>query len=107
MIELRNVTDGEVKATFGRKELIHGLSIHTALSPDGAWLAVGGDRAVTVWDLNKRELLFALPEERGTVWSMAWSPDKSLLAVGSSQGGLAIWSVPRIKSELGRIGLGW
>ena len=62
---------------------------------------------MTVWDLNKRELLFALPEERGTVWSMAWSPDKSLLAVGSSHGGLAIWNVPRIKSELSRIGLGW
>jgi hypothetical protein len=38
---------------------------------------------------------------------MAWSPDKSLLAVGSSHGGLAIWNLPRIKSELSRIGLGW
>ena len=71
-LKLRDATDGQVKATFGRKELfqgssfagketIHGSSIHTALSPDGAWLAVGGDAAVTVWDLNKRELLFALP----------------------------------------------
>ena len=48
-----------------------------------------------------------LAEDRGTVWSMAWSPDKSLLAVGSSHGGLAIWNLPRIKSELSRIGLGW
>ena len=62
---------------------------------------------MTVWDLNKRELLFALPEERGTIWSMAWSPDKSLLAVGSSHGGLAIWNVHKIKSKLSRIGLGW
>ena len=107
MIELHDATDGEVKATMGRKELIHGIAIHTALSPDGAWLAVGGAKAVTVWDLNTHELLFALPEERGTIWSMAWSPDKSLLAVGSSHGGLAIWNVPRIKSELSRIGLGW
>jgi WD40 repeat protein len=117
-IELRDASDGQVKAAFGRKELfqgatlgghetIHGSSIHTALSPDGAWLAVGGDAAVTVWDLNRRELLFALPEERGTIWSMAWSPDKNLLAVGSSHGGLTIWHVPRIKSELSRIGLGW
>ncbi len=107
MIEVRDATGGEVKVTFGRKELVHGISIHTALSPDGNWLAVGGDKAVTVWDLNKRELLFALPEERGTIWSMAWSPDKNLLAVGSSHGGLAIWNLPRIKSELSRIGLGW
>src|SRR5262249_2799160 len=71
------------------------------------WLAVGGDKAVTVWDLNTRQLLFALPEERGTIWSLAWSPDKRLLAVGSSHGGIVLWDVPRIKTELSRIGLGW
>jgi WD40 repeat protein len=107
MIEVRDATGGEVESTFGRKELIQGVTIHTALSPDGNWLAVGGDKAVTVWDLNTRELLFALPEERGTIWSMAWSPDKSLLAVSSSHGALSIWNVPKIKSELSRIGLGW
>ncbi len=106
-IEVRDAEDGRVRATFGRKELIYGRSIHTALSPDGAWLAVGGDKAVTVWDMNKRELLFALPEEHGTIWSLAWSPDNNLLAVGTSSGGLIIWSMPRIKTELSRIGLGW
>ena len=106
-IEVQDAAAGQVRATFGRKELIHGRSIHTALSPDGAWLAVGGDKAVTVWDMNQRELLFALPEEHGTIWSLAWSPDNHLLAVGSSSGGLIIWNMPRIKSELSRIGLGW
>jgi len=106
-IEVRDAADGQVSATFGRKELIHGRSIHTALTPDGAWLAVGGDKAVTVWDMNKRELMFALPQERSTIWSLAWSPDKSMLAVGSSHGGLDIWDLPRIKSELSRIGLAW
>jgi WD40 repeat protein len=106
-IEVRDATDGRVTTTFGKKELIHGKSIHTALSPDGAWLAVGGDKAVTVWDINKRELLLALPEERGTIWSLAWSPDKHWLAVGSSTGSLVIWDLPRIKTDLARIGLGW
>jgi WD40 repeat protein len=106
-IEVRDATGGRVTTTFGKKELIHGQSIHTALSLDGAWLAVGGDRAVTVWDLNKRELVLALPEERGTVWSLAWSPNRELLAVGSSDAGLVIWNLPRINTELARIGLGW
>jgi WD40 repeat protein len=106
-IEVRDATSGQVTTTFGKKELIFGESIHTALSPDGALLAVGGDKAVTVWDMNKRELLFALPEEPGTIWSLAWSPDKSLLAVGTSTGGLVVWNLPRIKTELSRIGLGW
>jgi WD40 repeat protein len=106
-IEIRDATSGQVTTTFGKKELIYGASIHTALSPDGAWLVVGGDKAVTVWDMNKGELMFALPEEPGTVWSLAWSPNKDLLAVGSSTGGLVIWDLPRIKTELSRIGLGW
>jgi WD40 repeat protein/tRNA A-37 threonylcarbamoyl transferase component Bud32 len=106
-IEIRDAMDGQVTASFGKRGLIHGQSIHTALSPDGAWLAVGGDKAVTVWDINKHELLLALPEERGTVWSLAWSPNNDLLAVGSSTGSLVIWNLPRIKTEFSRIGLGW
>src|SRR5262249_35034913 len=104
---VRDATSGQVITPFGKKELIHGDSIHTALSPDGAWLAVGGSKAVTVWDVNKGGLVLALPEERGTVWSLAWSPDKNLLAVCAPPGGLVIWDLPRIKTELDRIGLGW
>lgn len=106
-IEVRDATGGQVTTTFGKKELIHGQSIHTALSPDATWLAVGGDKSVTVWDMNKRELVLALPEERGTIWSLAWSANRDLLAVGSSTGDLVIWNLPRIKGELSRIGLGW
>jgi WD40 repeat protein/serine/threonine protein kinase len=106
-IELRDATGGQVTTTFGNKELIHGESIHTALSPDGAWLAVGGAKAVTIWDMNKHQLLLALPEERGTIWSLAWSPNKDLLAIGSSTGSVVLWNLPRINTELTRIGLGW
>jgi WD40 repeat protein len=42
-------------------------------------IAVGGDKPVTVWDLNKHEVVLALPEDRGTVWSLAWSPSKDSL----------------------------
>jgi WD40 repeat protein len=106
-IEIRDATGGQVTASFGKKDLIFGDSIHTALSPDGAWLAVGGNKALTIWDMNTHELILALPEQGGIIWSLAWSPDKNLLAVGTSQGGPILWDVPRIKSELGRIGLGW
>jgi WD40 repeat protein/serine/threonine protein kinase len=106
-VEVRNATTGQVTTAFGKKELLSGGVIHTALSPDSTWLAVGGTKPVTVWDLTKRELVLALPEERGTVWSLAWSPNQELLAVGSSDGGLVIWNLPRIKAELTRIGLSW
>jgi WD40 repeat protein len=107
LVEVRDAITGELSKSFGDKELLQGSAIHTALSSDGAWLAVGGSKAVTIWDLNKQELVLALPEERGTVWSLAWSPNKELLAVGSSDGGLFIWNLPKIKTELGQIGLSW
>jgi WD40 repeat protein/tRNA A-37 threonylcarbamoyl transferase component Bud32 len=105
-VEVWDATTGQITTAFGKKDLLLGQTIHTALSPDGAWLAVGGSKAVTVWDMNKRELVLTLPEERGTIWSLAWSPNKDLLAVGSSDGSLVIWSLAKIKTELSRIGLG-
>jgi WD40 repeat protein len=77
-----------------------------ALSADGAWLAQQGT-AVKVWDLESKKLLLVLPEEHGTPWCLAWSPNKELLAVGSEQGGIALWNLPRIKAQLAGIGLGW
>jgi WD40 repeat protein len=77
-----------------------------ALSTDGTWLAQQGTE-VKVWDLESKKLLLVLPEERGTPWCLAWSPDKELLAVGSEQGGIALWNLPKIKAQLDGIGLGW
>jgi WD40 repeat protein len=77
-----------------------------ALSADGAWLAQHG-AAVRVWDLDKKDLLFILPEEQSLSWSFAWSPDRKLLAIGSSDGSLAIWNIPKVRSQLAEIGLDW
>jgi WD40 repeat protein len=82
------------------------LPPHARLSSDGTWYAVGG-RAVTVWDMAARKLLVALPEERSPVFSVDWSPDRELLAAGTSDGSLVIWSLPKVKSRLAELGLGW
>jgi len=77
-----------------------------ALSADGDWLAQQGT-AVKVWDLESRKLLLVLPEEHGTPWCLAWSPNKELLAVGSEHGGIALWNLPKIRAQLAGIGLDW
>jgi WD40 repeat protein/tRNA A-37 threonylcarbamoyl transferase component Bud32 len=77
-----------------------------ALSPDGSYLAQEGPR-VRLWDLEHRKLLLILPDERSLPWSFAWSPNNERLAVGSSDGGLVIWDLPTIRSQLGKIGLSW
>jgi len=78
-----------------------------ALSADDAWLAAQGARgSVTVWDLQQRKLLLALPEG-GVVWGLAWSPNRERLAASYSDGTLAIWNIPEIRAQLAKIGLDW
>ena len=82
-----------------------GLGGIVALSPDDTWLAVSG--AITIWDLRRRELLLALPQEQSVNWALAWSPDRQRLAAGFSDGSLVIWNIPRIRAQLAEIGLDW
>jgi WD40 repeat protein len=86
-----------------------GLGGVIGLSPDDAWLAVQGavQGAITIWDLRRRELVLALPEEHGHNWSLAWSPDGQRLAAGFSDGSLVLWNIPRIRAQLAQIGLDW
>jgi WD40 repeat protein len=78
-----------------------------ALSADDAWLATQGTRGVTVWDMRRRELLLALPEEHDISWGLAWSPNRELLAASFSDGTLVIWNIPRVRALLAEIGLDW
>jgi WD40 repeat protein len=85
------------------------LSAVIALSPDDAWLAVSPRSlgAITVWDMQRGQLLLALPEERSEVQNLAWSPNRELLAASYSDGSLALWNIPRIRAQLAEIGLDW
>jgi WD40 repeat protein len=85
------------------------LSAVIALSRDDAWLAASthGLGAVTVWDMQRGQLLLALPEERSEVQNLAWSPNRALLAASYSDGSLVLWNVPRIRAQLAEIGLDW
>jgi len=109
-VEVWDVEAGRLASSFGGGELrARGASTEssaiTALSRDGALYAVGC-RAVTIWDESQRALSLILPEERSTVWSLAWSRQPELLAVGTSDGGLAVWSLPKVEEQLAQIGLG-
>jgi WD40 repeat protein len=77
-----------------------------ALSADGAWLAIQG-AVVTIWDTQKKEVVVALPKETSSLSSMAWSPDRKRLAIGSADGGLVVWNLPEIRAQLATIGLDW
>jgi WD40 repeat protein len=78
-----------------------------ALSSDGSRLAGIRGRNVTIWDTASKNLLLKMPEEQGAIYCLAWSPDREHLAVGTSDGELAIWDLGKIKTQLDEIGLGW
>jgi WD40 repeat protein len=77
-----------------------------SVSKDGSWLAQAG-ATVRIWDLHSRRYLFELPQERSSAWSLAWSPNQDVLAVGSSDGGLVTWNLAKIRAQLSEVGLGW
>jgi hypothetical protein len=85
-----------------------GLLCVVALSADDAWLAAHTNRgSITVCDLHKRELLLTLPEERGLVWGLAWSPNREFLAASLVDGGVVLWHFPRIRAQLAELDLDW
>src|SRR5262249_17996284 len=91
--------------SFGNEAEVSGYG-GIALSADGSWFACG-NQAVTIWDTKSQKLLLTLPEERSTVWALAWSPNQELLAVSSSDGGPVIWNMPKIRARLSELGLDW
>jgi WD40 repeat protein len=108
LAEAWDITTGQRAFSFGgeshRQSSYDGLM---ALSSDGAWLASTHGRFFTLRDQASSNILLRFPEEQAVLYSFAWSPNRELLAVGSSEGGLAIWNFGKIKARLDEIGLGW
>jgi WD40 repeat protein len=82
------------------------LGPKAAVSLDGRYLASARRRSVSVWDLQTRQGLFALPDAGATVWGLGWGPEGQL-AVGTSDGGLTVWRLPAIRGHLRDLGLDW
>ena len=55
------------------------------------------------WTWNGGEIAWTFREERGPVWSLAFSPDGRRLAVGLSDGGLAVWNLDRFRALLDEV----
>ena len=65
-----------------------------ATSPDGKWLAAGGDDSqVSVWSLESGEQVESLPGGGGTIYACQFSPDSRLLASSTLAGTVKVWGV--------------
>jgi serine/threonine protein kinase/WD40 repeat protein len=83
--------------------------VNLCLSPDGTKLALSSPSrlAVDIWDPKAGRLLSSLPEQNGTVWYLAWSPDSQRLAISRSDGEVAIWNTKEVERVLAELGLHW
>jgi serine/threonine protein kinase/WD40 repeat protein len=77
------------------------------ISPDESRLALTSVSGLEVelWDPATGKFLYSLPEEPGTIWWLAWSPDSRQLAVSRAHGEIAIWNMPEIEAQLAQLGL--
>jgi serine/threonine protein kinase/WD40 repeat protein/tetratricopeptide (TPR) repeat protein len=84
----------------------HRRAESVAVSADGRWAAVGQTgRKVTVIELVSGREVLALPAEGSDIWCMAWAPDGTKLAVGLSDGAIAVWDLEQVRARLAEFGL--
>jgi hypothetical protein len=85
-----------------RIEVEESLS-EVTFSPDGRWLAAAGVRdlmkggpMIGVWQLSDLTRVGEIktPYDQGHIFTLAFSPDGELLAVGSNNDQLGLWRVP-------------
>jgi WD40 repeat protein len=104
--EIWNVKEDRRVASLGEPGTFN--APHIALSPDGKWFAaLTQPNTVSLWHLPSGKHVFSLRPEASTIWSLAWDPSSQQLAVGQSDGGLAVWHLPRIQNKLAEFGLKW
>lgn len=71
-----------------------------AVSPDGRWIAAGGDGVgACVWDMATGQPVTAMLGHSGGVRAVAFSPDGSRLFTGGADGLVKVWDLSRLGSR--------
>jgi len=78
-----------------------------SLCPDGSKLAISSEseRGLDIWDSKTGTRLYSLPEEAGTVYWLAWSPDSRRVAIARDNGKIALWDLNTVSQILAKLGL--
>ena len=74
-----------------------------AVSPDGRWLASGGeDGIICVWDIGSgRRLKSMRGHARASLYSLAFSRDGTVLVSGCADNSVRVWDVKKNTNDAG------
>jgi WD40 repeat protein len=90
----------------GRAVDTHHRAESVALSADGKWAVVAeAEQRVTILELASGHKVFTLPSEGADIWCLAWAGDGMHLAVGLSDGLVALWDLGQVRSRLNQFGI--
>ncbi|WP_182867452.1 serine/threonine-protein kinase [Stieleria mannarensis] len=77
-----------------------------AIAPSSEIVAVqASHRNVRLLDLKTRSMMFDLADEHASINSITWDPTGYRLAIGLTDGSVAIWDLARISEQLAYAGL--
>ena len=79
-----------------------------AISPHGQYIAAGGDNfsEIKIYHIGQQKLVASLggrkSEDSGSVWSLDYSLDGTVLASGGSNGSLHLWDAALVQNQTPR-----
>jgi WD40 repeat protein len=77
-----------------------------AVTASGRWVATAEHgKGLTIYDLLADRKWLQLPPDDSDIWGLAWSTDGARLAVGLSDGGVAIWELEEVRASLAKLGI--
>jgi WD40 repeat protein len=99
VVRLRSPGSGEILQTFVEQHTSAILSL--AFSTDGLRLVSGsGDETTRIWDVDSRKLSASYSPNIGPIFTVAFSPDSSLIAFGNWNQPLQLWSTETGRHKL-------
>jgi eukaryotic-like serine/threonine-protein kinase len=90
----KKLMDEKKEARLTLRTRVAGPGLSVAFSPDGRWLATGGEaNTVKIWDVEKGEELHTLLGHNGDVYTVAFSPNDNgrWVASGGEDSTVKVW----------------